>query len=155
MGDEEQARATEGRPAGAARSGARGSREPGVRPVPAKAPIGDFKDLLAWRQAYDVTRAVYQVTRERYRPEWVPLIRQLQRSSLSVPSNIAEGYGRGSLHDYIRFLRMARGSAAELETQLLLAKDLGLLEEGTAAALLRDLGTVQRLLGGLLRSLGG
>lgn len=78
---------------------------------------------------------------------------QMRRSAISIASNIAEGYGRGSLTDYKRFLRVARGSLLELETQCLFATELGLLSDDRFRALEEQSHEVGRVLGGLIRSL--
>ncbi len=78
---------------------------------------------------------------------------QIHRAAVSVPSNIAEGYGRGSLRDYIRFLLTARGSLYEVETQILLAKELVYLTEKQTNSLMQDTGECSKVLNGLIVSL--
>lgn len=84
-----------------------------------------FRDLIAWQKGFALAKRVYELTRGFPREERFGLTAQIRRAAVSVPSNIAEGYNRGTRPDYIRFLWMANGSVAELETQLLLAADLG------------------------------
>jgi four helix bundle protein len=79
------------------------------------------------------------------------LTSQIRRAAVSIPSNIAEGNARHSVADYLRFLTMARGSLAELETQLILSSDLGFLED--PSPLLNSLDEVKRILQGLIQSL--
>lgn len=86
--------------------------------------IADYKELVSYQKAYEVARLVYELTKGFPKEEIYGLTNQLRRSAVSIPSNIAEGYMRGS-KEYIQFLKIALGSAAELETQLLLSKDLG------------------------------
>lgn len=81
------------------------------------------------------------------------LTQQIRRAAVSVPSNIAEGYGRGSLRDYIRFLLTARGSLYEVETQILLAKELEYLTEKQTSSLMQDTGECSKVLNGLIVSL--
>ncbi|MDO9462608.1 MAG: four helix bundle protein [Deltaproteobacteria bacterium] len=86
--------------------------------------IADYKELVAYQKAYEVARLVYELTKGFPKEEIYGLTNQLRRSAVSVPSNIAEGYMRGS-REYIQFLKVALGSAAELETQLSLSRDFG------------------------------
>ncbi len=83
------------------------------------------------------------------------LTQQIRRAVVSVPSNIAEGYGRGSLGDYIRFLQVARGSLFELETQVIVASDLEYLTEKQADSLIEDIRQCTRVLQGLITKLKG
>ena len=110
-----------------------------------------FKGLDAWQSAMRLALDVYEATAGFPETERFGLVSQLRRSSVSVPSNIAEGYERGSRQDYRRFLRVALGSLAEVETQLLLARELGYLEPG--AKPFSQLELCRRLLAGLARSL--
>ena len=97
-----------------------------------------FKELIVWQKSMTLVKFVYQISRKLPVEERYGLASQMQRCAVSIPSNIAEGNKRTTAKDYAQFLRMASGSAAELETQLLLIKDvynldvskeLGLLEE--------------------------
>jgi four helix bundle protein len=113
--------------------------------------IRTFKDLIAWQKAMALARQVYRATTSMPESERFGLTSQMRRASVSVPSNIAEGYARQSRTDYLRFLRMARGSLAELETQLILAEDLGYIQVPSE---LRDIRSeADRVLQGLIRSL--
>ena len=89
------------------------------------AEIRSFRDLIAWQKAIDLCQRVYEVSQCFPADERFGLVAQIRRAAVSVPSNIAEGYGRGQKLDYVRFLRVARGSLFEVETQLLLAVRLG------------------------------
>lgn len=86
--------------------------------------VGDFKELDVWRIAMHVARLTYRETRHLPDDERFGLVSQMRRTAVSIASNIAEGYGRGSRQDYIRFLLIARGAACELETQVLLCQQL-------------------------------
>ena len=88
--------------------------------------VRSYRDLVAWQRARDLVREVYLLTAKFPVGERFGLVSQMDRAAVSVPSNIAEGYGRATTQDYLHFLRIARGSAYELETQLVLAEDLGL-----------------------------
>ena len=84
-----------------------------------------FKDLLVWQRSIQMTLAVYRCTSSFPESERFGLTNQLRRASVSVASNIAEGYGRASTGEYLQFLGHARGSNCEVETQLILSKGLG------------------------------
>jgi four helix bundle protein len=92
--------------------------------VEAKTKISSYKDLLVWQKAIKLVKETYLLTRLLPEDEKFGLISQLKRSSVSIPSNIAEGWGRNSTKSYIQFLRIARGSLLELETQLIICKEL-------------------------------
>src|SRR6266496_4092054 len=87
----------------------------------------DFRNLKVWRKAHQLTLALYQITTSFPREEAYGLTSQIRRAASSVPSNIAEGCGREGDAELARFCIIARGSASELEYQLLLARDLKLL----------------------------
>ncbi len=91
--------------------------------------IQSYKDLIVWRKSFQLVLVVYKLTKKFPKDEIFGLTAQMKRSAISIPSNIAEGFGRGSRADYVRFLYIAYGSAAELETQLLLAKELRFVTE--------------------------
>lgn len=84
-----------------------------------------FKELAVWQRAMELGLAIYKLTGTFPDSERFGLVNQLRRASVSVPSNIAEGYGRATKGEYLQFLGMARGSNSEIETQLVLAKRLG------------------------------
>jgi len=100
----------------------------------------------------DLAEAVYAVTRAYPRDETYGLTSQTRRSAVSVPSNIAEGQGRGSSREFVRFLAVARGSLSELETQLLLGARLKYIDDEAISRLMQQAVTVGRLLNGLIRS---
>jgi len=85
----------------------------------------DFRELKVWEKAHQFTLVVYQATTAFPKEELFGLTSQMRRSAASIPTNIAEGCGRGSDDDFRRFLQIAMGSASELKYQLLLAHDLG------------------------------
>lgn len=96
-----------------------------------KAGFKDHKELEAWKRAMRLAREVYRVSSGFPKEEQLGLLPQLRRAAVSVPSNIAEGAARNSDKELVRFLYIAMGSIAELETQLLLAKEFGYLRDGT------------------------
>lgn len=87
-------------------------------------PLQTFKELEVWKRAIELVRAVYEASGQLPRSELYGLTSQLKRSAVSVPSNIAEGYKRKSTAEYIQFLSIAEASAAELETQVVIASQL-------------------------------
>jgi len=84
-----------------------------------------FKDLVVWQRAIELTTDVYKLTSKFPDAERFGLTNQMRRASVSIASNIAEGYGRATKGEYVQFLGHARGSCSELETQLVIAKRLG------------------------------
>lgn len=113
--------------------------------------IKTFRDLIAWQRSMQLAKDVYKATAAMPDSERFGLTAQMRRAAVSVPSNIAEGHGRLSLSDYVRFLRTSRGSLMELQTQLLLAEDIGFLRPN--ANLIDLLSETDRVLQGLIRSL--
>ena len=110
----------------------------------------DFKKLRVWQAAHRLTLDVYRATRSYPREEFYGLTRQSRDSSSSVPTNIAEGCGRGSRREFCRFLRIAAGSANELEYQLILGRDLEYLSPADFTALTDRLTEVRRMLAALI-----
>lgn len=115
--------------------------------------IRSFSDLIAWRKARELVKLIYVVSRQFPKEELYGLSQQIRRAVISVSSNIAEGYGRGSLKDYIRFLQTARGSLYEVQTQLLLANDLGYIDNETLDQAVEKSTECAKLLQGLISSL--
>ncbi|MDO4230215.1 MAG: four helix bundle protein [Capnocytophaga sp.] len=91
--------------------------------------ISSYKELIVWQKSIILVKQIYNVTRLFPEEEKFGLTNQIRRSSVSIPSNIAEGYGRGSSKSYLQFLSVARGSLFELETQLYIAKELRFISE--------------------------
>ena len=112
---------------------------------------GTFRDLIVWQKAIELCKQVYQVSRNMPAVEKFGLMSQMRRAAVSVPSNIAEGNARQSLRDYIHFLVMARGSLAELETQLIIAQQINMLHE--ISSVMEILQETRRILQGLIDSL--
>jgi len=102
-------------------------------------PIRDYKDLHVWQKAMELAKHVYLLTGRFPSEEKFGLISQMRRAAVSIPSNIAEGQARNTTGEFVQFLSHAEGSAAELDTQLRLAVDLG-------HCFLTDLSEVSRLL---------
>jgi four helix bundle protein len=91
--------------------------------------INSYRDLIAWQRGMSLVLAVYRVTETMPVAEKFGLTSQMRRCAVSIPSNIAEGYGRESTNDYLRFLCVARGSPFELRTQYEISQSLGYLPE--------------------------
>jgi four helix bundle protein len=113
----------------------------------------NFWDLNAWQEAHKLTLSVYEATKPFPREELFGLAQQLRRAVVSVESNIAEGHGRFNDTEYHHFCNMAKGSLAEVQCQLLVARDLGYLASDTWQQIHNQTLTVRQLLQGLMRHL--
>ena len=91
--------------------------------------IKSYKDLLIWQKGVKIVILVYQLVKSFPKEEIYALTSQLKRASVSIPSNIAEGYGRNSDKSFSHFLDISRGSLFEIETQLIIAKELGFISD--------------------------
>ena len=109
--------------------------------------------MVAWQKSMDLAVDAYELTRNFPKEEMYGLVNQMRRASVSVPANIAEGYGRGLVGDYLRFLRNARGSICELETEALLAQRLAFLSAQETDDFVRRLHEAKPVLQGLITSL--
>jgi len=112
-----------------------------------------YRDLVVWQKGMDLIEKVYRASRRFPEEERYGLTAQMRRAAVSIPSNTAEGHGRRSLRDFLRFLAIARGSTKELETQILIARRLGYLNDENEAALISLTDQVSRLIIGLASSL--
>ncbi len=105
--------------------------------MPAK--IKTFKDLIVWQKSIELVKIVYQITGGFPREEQFSIVQQMKRAAVSIPSNIAEGFKRGHAKEHKQFLNIALGSCAELETQIIISRELGFIdqttEEGTVVLL--------------------
>ncbi|MCC6405315.1 MAG: four helix bundle protein [Candidatus Yanofskybacteria bacterium] len=109
-----------------------------------------YRDLLVWQKAFALVPLIYRLTSELPPAEQFGLVSQMQRASVSIPSNIAEGKKRGTKKDFAQFLRIANGSAAELETQLMISERLYRIRAKEA---LSSLDEIQRMLTTLAKRL--
>ena len=89
------------------------------------AKVGGYKDLLVWRKGIELVKEIYRMTKPFPADERFGLVSQMRRAALSIPSNIAEGQARKTTGEFVQFLSQAEGSLAELDTQLILAVELG------------------------------
>jgi four helix bundle protein len=113
--------------------------------------VNSYRDLVVWQKARSLATETYRLCMnpsfERHRG----LSDQIMRSAVSIPSNIAEGDERGTNKDALRFLLIARGSLAELETQLSIAEAIGIIPQSTVGQIATQLDEVARLLGGTIK----
>lgn len=110
-----------------------------------------YRDLIAWQKAMELVAHVYRITKDFPDDERFGLVSQMRRCAVSVPSNIAEGQARNTQGEFKQFLGIARGSVAELTTQILIAEKLGYL--GTPDQTISQAEEVGRILSGLIKSL--
>ncbi len=115
--------------------------------------IKSHRDLFVWQKGIDLVRAVYRHTKQFPADERFALTSQIQRAAVSVPANIAEGWGRDTTPAYVNFLRIARGSLAELDTLLIIAKGQDYILPDDYTAISAKAEEVSRLLNALIRSL--
>ena len=112
-----------------------------------------YRDLLVWQRALELAVQIYRLSDGFPRTEIYGLTSQLRRAGASVPSNIAEGYGRGTRREYVQFLLIAQGSLKELETQTILAQRLNYATNAQAEEVLSEAEVIGKMLGSLIRSL--
>lgn len=115
--------------------------------------IKSYKDLTVWQKSVDLVQEIYLATSQLPREETYGLSGQMRRSAISIPSNIAEGQQRKGTKEFIQFLKIAYGSGAELETQLIIMKRLYAKINTSKAELLLD--EIQRMLNILINKLSG
>jgi len=115
--------------------------------------IKTYRDLLVWQKSMSLVTAVYRITKSFPVEEKFGLTSQIQRCAVSIPSNIAEGYGRRSTGDYLRFLQIAMGSVFELQTQLEIARNLDYLTQARFEELYGQSREVERMLSSLISKL--
>ena len=115
--------------------------------------MAGYQELKVWQTGIEITKAVYALTAKFPSDERFGLTQQIRRCAVSIPSNIAEGHSRESKRELARFVSISRGSLAELETQLIIAKELGYGDTASINHLLEMAGKEGRMLTGLRRSL--
>ena len=112
-----------------------------------------YRDLIVWQKAVLLAVEVYKVTKCFPKDEIYGLTSQLRRAGVAIPSNIAEGQGRGHLSEYIQFLKIAYGSAAEVETQLMIAKKINYISNSNYDSILLLLYEIMKMLNSLILKL--
>ena len=115
--------------------------------------INDYKDLLVWQKGIEIVDKVYIVTSVFPKNELFGLTSQMRRCAVSIPSNIAEGFGRRYTNEYIRFLYIALGSCAELETQIIISQRRKYISPQNAQEIIIILNQESRMLSGLISKL--
>lgn len=115
--------------------------------------MGNYKELQVWQKSIDFVTEIYKVTGGFSAEEKFGLMSQIRRASVSIASNIAEGNSRRSALDYIQFLKIARGSAAEVETQIIISKNLGFIKDADFTNLSFKISELLKMLNGLINYL--
>lgn len=113
----------------------------------------NFRDLRVWKKAIHLTSKIYSQTETFPNEEKFGMTSQIRRSAISIASNIAEGSGKSSNKDFARFLEVAFSSAYELETQLIISKNINFLNETECKVVIDDVQEIQKMLYGLIKSL--
>jgi len=117
-----------------------------------KGKIKSFTDLIAWQEAHKLVLKIYEITKGFPKEEIFGLVMQLRRASVSITSNIAEGFSRQSYKDKVHFYSMALGSLTEVQNQILISKDIKYLEGEDFKHLADQTVVVSKLLNGLIKS---
>lgn len=117
--------------------------------------MGNYRQLSVWKRAHSLALGVYRTTQSFPGSECYGLTAQVRRAATSIVANIAEGCGRQTNRDQVRFLAIARGSVCEVECELLLCRDIGYLDSDSWAVLDEDCREIGRMLNGLIRSFKG
>jgi four helix bundle protein len=115
----------------------------------------NYKDLIVWQKAMDLTVMIYELVKKLPKSETYALSDQMRRAGVSVPSNIAEGQERNSDKDFVRFLLIAQGSKSELETQLLIGQKVGYFTEFDISPILQLSNEIGRMLNALISKKSG
>jgi four helix bundle protein len=115
--------------------------------------IRTYRDLIVWQKSINIVTDIYRVTKHFPKQETFGLVLQIRRSSISVPSNIAEGYSRYSNREFTRFLEIAIGSLAEMQTQLLISLNLEYISETDFKTVTENSREIERMLSSLIRKL--
>ena len=115
--------------------------------------VNSHKDLLVWQRSMDLVEAVYRITAKLPASEQFGLTSQMRRSAVSIPSNVAEGYGRQATGEYRHHLSFSRGSLLELATQAMLCVRLKYLTEDELEPVLREIAEISKMFGSLISKL--
>ncbi|MFN8295186.1 MAG: four helix bundle protein [Chitinophagales bacterium] len=115
--------------------------------------IKSYKDLIAWQKGIELVSVTYQILEKFPKEEKFGLISQISRSSTSIPANIAEGWGRDSNANFCNFLKIAKGSLYELETHLIVSKNLNFISEKELELIQIKIDEIGRIIQGLIKSM--
>ncbi len=111
------------------------------------------KDLIVWQKSIDLAEAIYIATRQFPKEETYGMVQQMRRAATSIAMNIAEGYARNSDKETLHFLYVAVGSAAEVDTQIILSERIGYLDNNEASLLERQITAIRKMLNALITTL--
>ncbi|PAX45836.1 four helix bundle protein [Brunnivagina elsteri] len=115
--------------------------------------IRSYRDLQVWQKGMDIAELCYVITKSFPKDETYGMISQIRRASVSIPANIAEGYGRDSQGEYVHFLKISQGSLKELETHIILSMRVNLITSESANPILEECDSLGKMLRSLIRSI--
>lgn len=115
--------------------------------------MNNYKELKVWQKGMELCTKVYQFSTGFPTDEIYGLTSQIRRSAVSIPSNIAEGAGRGTNKEFIHFLSISLGSAFELETQILIAERLNMIDKTDSSIIINEITEIEKMLRGLQKSI--
>jgi len=115
--------------------------------------INNHKDLDVWNKGVSLVTDIYKLTKNYPKDEVYGLANQMRRAAVSIPSNIAEGASRNSDKEFIQFLYIALGSASELETQIVISRNLSYIEDAESETYLKNIESLKKMLNGLITHL--
>lgn len=115
--------------------------------------MNSYKELIVWQKSIDLVMEIYKATKSFPKEEVYGLTSQMQRSAVSIPSNIAEGHDRNSTKEFVQFLCISRGFLAELETQVIIAEKLGYMNLKEKERTLNNCYEIGKMINGLLKKL--
>ncbi|MEY2508948.1 MAG: hypothetical protein QOH01_3277 [Verrucomicrobiota bacterium] len=113
----------------------------------------NYKDLLVWQKGIALAKGIYRLTQNFPAEEKFGLVAQMRRAAVSIPSNLAEGQARHTSGEFVQFISHAEGSAAELDTQLILGVELGFCKKPAALAIYESIDEIRRMLNALRRAI--
>ena len=108
--------------------------------------VNTYKDLIVWQKAMKMTTFLYKIIKKLPKEKTYTLSDQMRRAAISIPSNIAEGFGRNSKKEYLQFLYIANGSVCELETQLILCVNINYLSEAEIQPIMNLLSEIGKII---------
>lgn len=115
--------------------------------------INSYKDLIVWQKSIALVTSIYELSKTFPSEEKFGVVSQLNRAAVSIPSNIAEGWGRESSKNYLQFLKIARGSVMETETLLVISKNLNFINDTQFSSITNEVEEVSKILQGLINSI--